>query len=246
MRIFRHRDLWLMGTSVTAAATGLGYWLFGAPGIALWVLVSLFFTVVLYHLHRYSPLLAMAIPLLVAAIALYEASTLGWGSADSPDGTRFKASPVGLSQVLSPHQTVSATVDCRWHPPRGDAELCAVAPGGEAAYRQLLAVYPILWVSIVLCLVGSAAPFRKHWRLKFANRVIALMAATLAFLALWLFSHALGRALTALSHLEVGTGGSLGTMEMTAAILLCFLAGVLPPTDEIIPAQHYVAETVAN
>lgn len=76
--------------------------------------------------------------------------------------------------------------------------------------------------------------------------MIAVIAATLAFLVLWLFSHALGRALTALSHLEVGTGGSLGTMEMTAAILLCFMAGVLPPTDEFIPAQHHLAETVTN
>jgi hypothetical protein len=228
MKLLHRREFWLMVMEVAVVAAALGYWLFGPLGVALWVPLAIFIAFLIYLFHHFFPRLAITIPLLVASVALYDASTLGWGGADAPDGTRFKASPVGLSHVLSPHQIVSATVDCRWHPASGDVELCAVAPGGEGAYRQLRSVYPLLWVGITICLIEGASQFLKQGRLRFPHRIAAFFAALVPFLALYLFSHSLGRALAILINLEVGTGGSLGTMEMAAAILLCLIAGVLP------------------
>ena len=56
--------------------------------------------------------------------------------------------------------------------------------------------------------------------IRFPHRAVALTAAVLPALALWLFSRSVGPALAVLAPLEVGTGGNLGTMEVTAAILL--------------------------
>jgi len=226
--------LWVLWWSIAAVAlpaAWLGYWLFGMLGVALWVPLAVLATVLLHFLRGSAPSLAMAVPLLIAGAALYDASTLGWGGADAPDGTRYKASPIGLSHVLSPHEPVSPTVDCRWYFAGGDedAELCAMAPGAEVAYRQLLAVLPLLCVGIIVCFVGSMAQCRQAWRRWFPHRVALFTTAVLPLLALWLFSRSLGPALSVLVHLDVGTGGTLGTMEVTGTILLCLAAGVEGP-----------------
>jgi hypothetical protein len=229
MKTVALRELGLAVAAVAVVAAGLGYWLFGPLGVALWVPLTASATFILYLLRGLSRGLAMVVPLLLAGAALYDASTLGWGGADAPDGTRYKASPVGLSHVLSPRQPVSPTVNCRWYFASGDADLCAMAPGAEAAYRQLLAVFPLICLSIVVCLIGCLGQCRRSWRLRFPHRVVAGTAAVLPALALWLFSRSLGPALAVLAHLEVGTGGTLGTMEVTAAILLCLAAAVVTP-----------------
>src|SRR5262249_9553822 len=142
---------------------------------------------------------------LLAGAALNHASTLAWGGADAPDGTRYKASPIGLSHVLSPRQPVSPTVNCRWYFAGGEADLCAVAPDAGAAYWQLLAVFPLTCLSLVVCLLGGLGQCRGSWRLRFPHRLVAGMAAVLPALALWMFSWSLGPALAVLDGLEVGT-----------------------------------------
>jgi len=102
-----------------------------------------------------------------------------------------------------------------------------MAPGGDVAYRQLLAVFPLVCSTIVVCLIASVAQCRQAWRRRFPRRVAACGAAVLSALALWLFSRSLGPALAVLAPLDVGTGGTLGTMEVTAATLLCLAAGAV-------------------
>jgi hypothetical protein len=237
MKMRHLRELGLAVAVVALVAAGLGYWLFGPLGVALWVPVAAFVTALLYLLRGFSPSLAMAAPLLLAGAALYHASTLAWGGAEAPDGTRYKASPIGLSHVLSPRQPVSPTVNCRWYFAGGDADVCAMAPGAAAAYWQLLAVFPLICLSIVVCLLESLGQCRRGWRLRFPHRRVAGIAAGLPTLALLLFSRSLGPALAVLTNLEVGTGGTLGTMEVTAAILLGLAAGVVPPTPEWLSNQ---------
>jgi hypothetical protein len=80
---------------------------------------------------------AVALVLLLASIALVSTLPLGWGAADAPDGTRFKVSPLGLSHVLRPHETISPTEECRWS--KSDPQvLCAIRPeavGAAAFFR---------------------------------------------------------------------------------------------------------------
>jgi hypothetical protein len=61
------------------------------------------------------------------------------------------------------------------------------------------------------------------------HRTVAATAAVLAALALWLFSRSVGPALAVLASLEAGTAATLGTMEATAASILCLAAGVINP-----------------
>jgi hypothetical protein len=238
MNPMRYTSLAWPVAGVAVAAAALGYWLFGLRGVVLWVPLGTSATLLLRLLGRRAPGLAIAVPLLIAAAALFDASTLGWGGADAPDGTRYKASPVGLSHVLSPHQPVSPTVDCRWHLTSGDADLCAMAPGAEGEYRQLRAVFPLVSLAITVSLVGAVAQCRHAWRRRFPHRVAACAVAVLSALALWLFSRSLGPAVAVLADLDVGTGGTLGTMEVTAAILLCLSAAAVSRTEPSYNTWH--------
>jgi hypothetical protein len=107
------------------------------------------------------------VALFLLAAAFHVASTLGWGGAEASDGTRYKASPVGLSHVLQPRTPVSPTIDC---------------------------------------------------------------AALAALSALVLFDVSIEKALAPLSGLAVSPGGTLGTMQLTAAILLCVATCTASPT----------------
>ena len=233
MKSIRHGELAWSIAWVAIVAAGLGYWLFGSLGVALWVPLAASATLLVFVGSRRAPSLAMAVPLLIAGAALYDASNLAWGGADAPDGTRYKASPIGLSHVLSPRQPVSPTVNCRWYFPGGDADQCIMAPGAGFAYRQLLAVFPLICGIIIVCLVASAAHCRQAWRRRFPHRIAACGAAVLSALALWLFARSVGPALAVLAHLEVGTGGTLATMEVTAAILLCLASAAATPAERL-------------
>ncbi|MGH9849550.1 MAG: hypothetical protein ACREBD_06795 [Blastocatellia bacterium] len=232
MKAMALQDIGLAVVTVAVVAAGLGYWLFGPLGVALWVPLAVFATVTLHFLGRASPGLALAVPLLLAAALLHDSSTLTWGGADAPDGTRYKISPIGITQVLSPNQTVSPTVKCRWYFAGGDADMCAMAPGATLAYRQLLAIFPVICLGIVICLVGCLGQCRQSWRRRFPNRVVACTAAVPPAIALWLFSHSPSSALAVLTDLESGVSGTLGTMEVTAAILLCLAAAMTTPACE--------------
>lgn len=79
----------------------LGFWMFAFLGLLLLMGVGLGLVLVLGAPARLAPRAAAGLALLLAALALYSAATLGWGAADAPDGTRYKVSPVGLSHVLT-------------------------------------------------------------------------------------------------------------------------------------------------
>jgi hypothetical protein len=146
--------------TVLLAGACLGYWMFGFRGAALFMVIALLITVAFRLIASYSCGVAAALALGLAAAALHSASTLGWGGADVLDGTRYKASPVGLSHVLSPRQPVSETIDCGWYAASGYSTPCVVAENGHAAFRRLLAVYPVVQGAVLLCLVGAVISFR--------------------------------------------------------------------------------------
>jgi hypothetical protein len=138
---------------------------------------------------------------------------------------------VGLSHVLTPHQLTSRTVDCGWYAASGYVEPCAVASGGEAAFGRLRMVYPLVLLAVLMCVAGAVLSLRPAWRLRGAHRRAACAAAVLALLAVALFAGSVGAALAALQGVSMGTGGTLGTMQLSTAVLLC-LAVCLSPSPE--------------
>jgi lysylphosphatidylglycerol synthetase-like protein (DUF2156 family) len=234
------RMRWGPGLGVVLAGAGRGWWMFGVRGLALFAAAGGFAAIAFRLLAAYAPAFAPALALVLAAAALYSASTLGWGGADVPDGSRYKASPVGLSHVLTPHQPTSRTVDCGWYAASGYAEPCAVASGGDAAFGRLRMAYPLVLLAALLCLAGAVLSLRPAWRLRGAHRRAACAAALAALLAVALFAGSVGDALAALQGVSMGTGGSLGTMQLSAAVLLC-LAVCLSPGPEQSPGREPAA-----
>jgi amino acid transporter len=216
------------GVVVVLAGAALGYSMFAWRGAALFAgggaAVAAVFGVIGPRGWRF----AAAVALVLAALALRSASTLGWAGADVPDGTRYKASPVGLSHVLTPHQLTSRTEDCGWHSASGYAEPCAIASDGGAAFRRLTAVYPLVLFAVFLCVAGAVLSLRPARRLLAAQRVAAAGAVLVVLLAVVLFAGSVQAALAPLAGLAVGVGGTLGTMQLSAAVLLC-LATCLSP-----------------
>lgn len=222
------------GAGVVLAGAGLGWWMFAVRGAALFAAGGALAVAVLWLPGARVRRAVAAVALVLAAAALHSASTLGWAGADVPDGTRYKASPVGLSHVLTPHQPTSRTVDCGWYAASRYAAPCAVARGGEAAFRRLRAVYPLVLVAVVLCLAGAALSFPSARRVGAAQRLAAGGAALAALAAVLVFASSVGTALAALANLPVGVGGTLGTMQLAAAVLLC-LAATLSPRPRAAP-----------
>jgi hypothetical protein len=163
-----------------------------------------------------------AILLGAAAFAVNHSSTLNWGGAGAPDGTRYKVSPVGILHVLQPRQTVSPFVWARWSPEMGAPALRAVAPGGEGAYVLLKLIYPALRVAFWLALIGAALallPLRCRRR----KALLALFpagAALTTLAAVVMFINIPPRALAVLAPLEFGFGGTLGGILVGIAPLL--------------------------
>ena len=215
--------------AVSFAAACLGSWLFGRTGAALWGGVAASIAIVLSVLRAHAPRLSIAIPLLLAAAVMAHASTLGWGGAEAADGTRYKASPVGLSHVLKPRQQVSPTDDCRWYLADAHHPRCRMAVDAGAAPWQLMSVFPLVCLGILMCLLGALGQ-RRAWQVSI--RWTAWLAAAIATLALVMFSNSVAAALRALHKLDVGIGGTLGVMEMTLAIVLCLAAGAVPASNQ--------------
>jgi hypothetical protein len=154
---------------------------------------------------------------LAAALLVLSSLTMGWGGGDAQDGTRYKVSPVGLSHVLTPHQTVSATEDCRWYFGGPDRGPCRVAAGGETAFGRLRMVVPLGGVTVALCLVGIALALTGR-RGTTVSLLVAGLAALLPALMLWIFARNAPRALADLAGTDFGLAATLGTMEMMGAI----------------------------
>ena len=214
--------------AVSFAAACLGYWLFGRPGAALWGAIAASIALVLSFLRASAPRLSIVVPLLLAGFAMGHASNLGWGGAEAADGTRYKASPIGLSHVLKPWQQVSATEDCRWYLAGSRYPRCAMAVDAGPAQWQLMSVFPLVCLGILMCLLGTLGQ-RRAWQVSI--RWTAWLAAAIATLALVMFSGSVAAALQDLRKLDVGIGGTLGVMEMTLAIVLCLAAGAVVPAS---------------
>lgn len=227
---------WMPAAGVVLAGAALGWWMFGVRGVALFAGVGAALALAYRLAAAYAAGPAAALALVLAAAALQSSSTLGWGGADAADGSRFKASPVGLSHVLTPDRPTSRTVECGWHAASGYASPCAVAPGGEGAFGRLRVVYPMVLLAAFLGVAGAAVALRPRWRLRGVHRHAACGAAVVALLAVVLFAISVGDALAALQGVEMGTGGSLGTMQLSAAVLLC-LAVCLAPRAEGSPER---------
>lgn len=225
---FETRGAIAAALSVALAGACLGLWMFGFLGLLLFMGVGLGLVVVLGALVQIAPRSVAGLAWLLAGLALYSASTLGWGAADAPDGTRHKVSPVGLSHVVTPHQPVPKTIDCGWYAISGYTASCIVAAEGQAAFRRLRAVYPLVIAATACCVLAailSMAPAR------YRRRVVVPFAAGAAcgsVLAVVLFANSFGTALHDLRGLGVGTGGTLGTMELAVAVLLCLTMALLP------------------
>ena len=209
------------------AAFGLGYWMFGIRGAALFGGVMLACVVVYRYVARFAPRVVSATFLAIAACLLYSCATLGWGEADAPDGSRFKASPVGLSHVLTPDQATSRTEDCGWYEASGYASPCVIAD--RNAFAELKLIYPFVIAGAVLCVLAALSTLvRRSWSAR-GQRILACVAAGLAIAAPILFGHTATEALAALRGLPFGVGGSLGTMQLLVAILMCLTVCTVPP-----------------
>jgi hypothetical protein len=78
---------------------------------------------------------------------------------------------------------------------------------------------------------------RLQWRLHLSQRLIAACAALAGLLAVVLFARSIDRALAPLAGLSVGVGGTLGTMQLTAAVLLCSVVWVSPRPTRLAPSS---------
>jgi hypothetical protein len=224
-----------MGPATRAAGVStvvgvlLGYWLFGPPGAVLFGSGGALVGGASALAFRRAPRAAGAVALAMAACLFVASATLGWGAADAPDGSRYKASPVGLSHVLTPDRPVSDTEDCGWWAASGYRAPCPVTAGEGAAYRALRTVYPLVLVAAGLAVLGAVASLRRPGT---ARRAVAVGAALAVPVAIALFAWSAPRALAALADLPFGVGGTLGTLQAVAGVLLC-LATALAPTAAV-------------
>ena len=204
----------------------LGWWLFGWRGTLLFSGLALAAMLAYRLVTRRRPGLGSGLALLAAAALFHSSPRLAWGGADAPDGTRFKASPVGLSRVLTPDRTVSETVDCGWHTVSGYLAACEVA--SASAFLRLRLVYPLMALAALACVAGAGMSFQPRWRLHPIQRGLAAGAALAALVAVPLFLESVGKALAPLQGLAVGVGGTLGMMQLVAGVILCLTVGTAP------------------
>ncbi|MGE5927689.1 MAG: hypothetical protein ACM357_10055 [Gemmatimonadota bacterium] len=211
---------------MVAAGAGPGWWMFHYRGAALFAAVGLAIGLGVMLGSRHAPRLTAVGALLGAALALHASSTLGWAGTDVPDGSRFKASPVGLSHVLTPHRPESATVDCGWHAASGYPAPCAVAD--SRAFARLRLVYPLVLTAALLAAAGMALSLSRAALVSHVRRGLASAAALGTIGALGLFATSVRPALAAIADLPVGVGGTLGTMQVALAFLLLLAAALSP------------------
>lgn len=219
--------------AVVGAGAALGWWMFHYRGAALFAGVGLAAALGFRALSLQSPRIAAALALGAAAFALHSSSTLGWAGTDVPDGSRFKASPVGLSHVLTPDRLESATVDCGWYAVSGYAAPCAVADA--VAFARLRMAYPLVLLAALLALAGAGLALARGLRTGRAQRTIGGAAGLAALAGLVLFGGSVRPALDEIAKLPVGVGGTLGTMQLVLALLLC-LTVALGSNPQTVPS----------
>jgi hypothetical protein len=199
----------------------LGWWFFGWRGTLLFAGLALLALLAYRIGARHRPGFTSGLALVASAALFHASSTLTWGGADVPDGTRYKASPVGLSHVLTPNRTVSETIDCGWYRASGYPVACEVADA--SAFARLRLVYPLLVLAALASMAAAAMSFQPRWRLHPVQRGLAAVAAVAALLAPPVFVESVAKALAPLAGLAAGAGGTLGIMQMVGGVLLCLV-----------------------
>lgn len=154
----------------------------------------------------------------LAAFALQRGATLPWASADLPDGSRYTLTPVGLTHVGA-GDSGDILRDCRWWPRYGDADLCAMAPGGDAAYGRLRATYTLvsvaMWVAVIALFVQVLAIPRSAA----VRAAVTWAVPALSLAAIVTFMTGAQPGLAVLQTLSLGVGG-LGFGLVVAATVL--------------------------
>ena len=230
---------------IVAAGAALGWWMFHYRGAALFAGAGLAAALGFAALLRTAPSFAAAAALVGAAFALHSSATLGWAGTNVPDGSRFRASPVGLSHVLTPHQVESGSADCGWHAASGYPDPCAVADPGT--FARLRTVYPLVLAAALLALAGGILSVTQNARRPGLRNGVTAAAGLAALGALILFATSVRAALAAIADLPVGVGGTLGTMQLSLALILLLTAALHPEFRPVAsPRRAKVPATVAR
>jgi hypothetical protein len=102
----------------------------------------------------------------------------------------------------------------------GYTQHCVVAQNGETAFMLLRAVYPLAGFACLTALVAAVLNiFSGRWR-RMYRLAVGLLITAMLLCALGMFGSNVTRALAALDGVNVGVGGSLGTMLVAVAVLL--------------------------
>ena len=220
--------------AIMLAGAALGWWMFHYRGAALFAGIGLATGLAFRALSHFSERFPAALALALAALALHSSATLGWGGTDAPDGSRFKASPVGLSHVLTPDRLESATVDCGWYRASGYPAPCEI--GDSGAFAMLRAVYPLILLAALLSFGGAAFAVFRARRPRTMVRAFAGAGGLAALAGLALFAVSVRPALAAIAELPVGVGGTLGTMQLALALLLSVTVAIHEAPDVAFPS----------
>lgn len=154
------------------------------------------------HRSRFREGLALLL-IATSALCLQLAATSPWVRALAATGTIYKVSPIGLASWPSPSAS-TPTAECRWWPKIGNAELCAIAPSGDAALVRLRRAYPL---AVVAMWSGILALFLNALRLPRQSRGVRIVSAAISPLlavgALWSVANSAGPALVVLDGLTL-------------------------------------------
>lgn len=154
----------------------------------------------------------------VAAFFIQRGATLPWGLADTADGRRIAVSPIGITQLNPPPQPATAG-ECRWWPSSGSEELCAMAPDGAGALRELRRVYPLMSVALWLAIAALFLQVLRLPRVTWARSGVTAGVSMLVAVALGTYFSSAVRAFAVLSDRELQLGTTGTAMTVAAALL---------------------------
>ena len=166
----------------------------------------------------------IALLLIAVAALLFQQSVIRpWAEGRAAEGNRLAVSPIGIADH-GPGTSDTPPVECRWWPRVGDAKLCEVAQGGEAAMSRLRRTYPLavasLWTSVLaLFLVALRVPRS----VPIVRLLVTAAVPILAVSALWSLASSAGSALSVLQNANLHVA-QRGFASMFGGALLCALA----------------------
>lgn len=128
------------------------------------------------------------------------------------------------------------TEDCGWYEVSGYQSECVIADRG--AFAELRLVYPLVIAAAAFCALGALFSLVRRSRSARGQRTLACAAAALAIAAPILFAHTATEALAALRGLPFAVGGSLGTMQRLAAIVVCLTVCTAASRDDNLSTER--------